>query len=417
MRRSTRGFSLIELTLVIFIMMLALVAFATVMGSRSVGPAIERNAAQLKSMTAGIRQNCSVRKVHGELVLDYKNDLAVALTRERLAGFAFEDSPGTNAVLGSKGLLGRLSGEATTMASRQFLLLDGKALDLSAPNARFTLPWSETFDTSGDYEGMALRFDFFPMQFDAAGRHVRQQSTFVKMGTLFDLKVEHIGPYGVRLQLTGAGKTVLAMTQTAYYRWVTVEIAVSRYGVRLFVEGRPSEAADVDPVIMDIPNVQGSSVDIGGVPCRIDNFELYRLVGSSEIELEGCRLVHVGVDPQLELDGEAEGIFGKAPPKAGGQGQGASGPVTGPGGSTQTPPTPKQGLPEQPMPSLVHIYYDEAGKLDRSKHAGAHFVYMIMDDGGGEPRRMVLTFHPLGTVTDEEVDRFPWEPEPKGVGK
>jgi hypothetical protein len=72
------------------------------------------------------------------------------------------------------------------------------------------------------------------------------------------------------------------------------------------------------------------------------------------------------------------------------------------------------GLPIDPPPAIVHIFFDTAGRLDPQRHPGAVEIYLVADDDG-QARRMLLTFHPLGAVTSELVDRFRLEPRPAGT--
>ena len=83
--------------------------------------------------------------------------------------------------------------------------------------------------------------------------------------------------------------------------------------------------------------------------------------------LDGAQLVPPGVDPKLEIEGQAEGVYNK-PNKP-------NGPVTQSNSGPQPEPPPP-GLPTEPVPAIQHIYYDASGKLDPARHPGAMFVYL-----------------------------------------
>jgi prepilin-type N-terminal cleavage/methylation domain-containing protein len=390
MRRSRRGFTMLELLVVISILIIAVLVFATFLGPSSIGPALERNARGIRTMVANVRQNSSTRKVHSELVIDYKHDRVVALARRRLATFAFDgDSP----TLGSGNVIGDLQGGATTTADRTLQLVDGGALELPDTQASFSIPWMPAFDVAGDYEGMAVAFDYYPIP--GGG------STLVSMGSLYTIQVAH-GPRGaVMLSLVSGGATVTARSYLAPYRWATVEIAVSRYGVTLYVDGRVNEAA-LPPDGFSVPQASGTVTRIGGVSCRIDNFEMFSLVSSQVMQLTDVQLVPEFVDPALEIAGAAEDIYRWEPEPP------ANGPITG--GNAPAEPPPDPSLPSG-VPAIRHVHFDTAGKLDPVRHTGAVFIHMVaLVDG--ELRRMVVTIHPLGTVTWDYVDRFAWEAAP-----
>lgn len=396
--RVRRGFTLLELLVVVSIMTLALLAFATVIGSRSSGPALERTASVLTGMVANVRQNASVRKVHSELVFDYKNDRIVALARRRLVTFAMEDD------MGSGDTIGRRSGGAVLVANRSLSLREGKCLELPFPSSSFTIPWAPHFDVSGDYEGIAVGFDYCPLEAsDQQGLTVPVTGGLAGMGAVFTVSVTTARYNAVRLTLNCGGVVVHSSTWLATYRWHHIELACSRYGVSLWIDGR----LDPGRIVTDnftVPPALGQDLRLGGVPCRIDNVELFSLVSSQTYQLDGAQLIAEDVDPMREVLGEAEGIFDdkSLPPSPGG-------PVTGPAAPEIT--GPGTGLPIDPIPAIRHVYFDTAGKLDPARHPGAVEICMV-SLSGDDLRRMVFTFHPLGTVTWEYVDRFWWEPVP-----
>ena len=370
-----------------------MLVFATFLGPGSIGPSLERSAKAIRSMVTNVRQNSSVRKVHSEVVLDYKNDRIVALARRRLVTYAFE---GNTWPVGSGNLSGLPEGDADVAASRGLLLRDGQALDLPDSQSRFVIPWVETFDVDGDYQGMAASFDYFPRA-GATGN-------LVTMGSVFTISVAEARANAIKLALTCGGVTATAKSWCALYRWTTVEIAVSRYGVTLYVDGRLNEG--VVPDSFEVSAAFGNDVRIGGVPCRIDNFELTSLVSSQEYQLDGVQFIPPGVDPELEGNMQAEGIYDwKAEPP-----QAANGPVTQDNSEPQ-PAGPATGLPLEPPPAIVHVYFDQSGKLDPAKHDGAVFIYLLSWDDG-DVTKMELTIHPLGAVTWEYIDYFPWESIP-----
>jgi hypothetical protein len=116
------------------------------------------------------------------------------------------------------------------------------------------------------------------------------------------------------------------------------------------------------------------------------------------LALEGAYLIAPGVDPLLEITGQALHIYQQPAP---------TGPTTGPGANTPWY-EPQPGLPLTPPPPLVHVYFDSAGRLDASRHAGAVQIHLV-SGSAGSLRRAVLTFHPLGVMTHEFVERFDWE--------
>lgn len=400
--RRPRGFTLLELLVVVSIMTLGLLAFATVIGSRSSGPALERTASVLTGMVANVRQNASVRKVHSEVVLDYKNDRIIALARRRLVSFAMEDERGSGETLG------RGAGGALFVGNRSLSLRDGRCLELPASSASFTIGWAPHFDVSGDYEGIALAFDYFPLEaLDPQGLTVPVTGGLAGMGAVFTLSVPSARPNSVRLALSSGGVTVIASSWLATYRWHRIELAVSRYGVSLWIDGRLDEGLITTDNFTVAP-AMGQDLRLGGTPCRIDNLELFSLVSSQTYQLDGAQLIAEDVDPMKEMLGEAEGIFDDKtlPPQP-------TGPVTGPAAPEIT--GPGTGLPIDPVPAIRHIYFDTAGKLDPARHPGAVEIYMV-SLSGDDLRRMVFTFHPLGVVTSEYVDRFWWEPVPDPAG-
>jgi len=392
--RPDRGFTLLELLVVVAIMTVAMLAFATVIGSRSAGPALERTAATLNGLVANVRQNSSVRKVHSEVVFDYKNDRVIALARRRLVTFAMEDD------VGSGDTIARRAGGATLIGARTVALRDGKCLELPLPGSSFTVGWAPNFDVSGDYEGVALAFDYCPLEgMDQAGLPLQANGGLVSMGAVFTLSVPSVRETSVRLALSCGGVTVYSSSWLACYRWHRIELAVSRYGVSLWVDGRLDEGLVTDT--FTVAPAAGQDLRLGGTICRIDNLELFSLVSSQTLQMEGCQLIAEDVDPMKEALGEAESIFldKTLPPQ--------TGPVTGPAAPEIT--GPGTGLPINPIPAIRHIYFDTAGKLDPARHPGAAEVYMV-SLSGDDLRRMVVTFHALGTVTWDYVDRFWWEP-------
>lgn len=397
-RHSLRGFTLLELLVVISILVVAMLVFATFLGTTLAGPSLERHAATIKGMVAGIRQSAATRKVHGELVFDYKNDQVVALSRNRLVSFAFE----TDNATGSGNVLGRESGGAFIQFRRDKLLRDGACLELPAPGSAFDIPWNDQYETSGDYEGVAFRFDFCPLlATNPQGVPTPVTGGIAGMGSVFTVAMRDASETGVILSLNCGGVEAIAPTWLTYDRWVTVEIAVSRYGVALWIDGRLTEA--IPPDSFSVPSALGQSLRLGGTPCRIDNVELFTLVSSQVLSLQGAQLVAPGVDPELELNGQAEDIYKQ---------RAATGPGTGPG---TAPAVPAAGLPPDPVPAIVHVFFDTAGRLDPQRHPGAVEIYLIAEEGG-ELRRMLITFHPLGAVTSEMVDRFRLEPPRSNAG-
>ncbi|MBE7490349.1 MAG: type II secretion system protein [Planctomycetes bacterium] len=395
-RSRLRGFTLLELLVVVSIMTLALLAFATVIGSRSSGPALERTAGVITAMVANVRQNASVRKVHSEIVFDYKNDRVIALARRRLVSFAMEDD------VGSGDTVGRRAGGAQFVGSRAATLRDGKCLELPSPSSSFTIQWAPHFDVQGDYEGMALAFDYYPMEgMDQQGLPMPFNGGLVSMGSVFTLSVAAARENSVRLVLASGGVVVQSRPWIACYRWHRIELSVSRYGVSLWIDGRLDEGVLSDG--FEVMPAAGQDLRLSGTICRIDNLELFSLVSSQTLQLEGCQFIPEEVDPMKEALGHAEGIYldRSLPPP--------TGPVTGPEAPEIT--GPGTGLPAEPVPAIRHIYFDTAGKLDPARHAGAVEICMV-SLSGDDLRRMVLTFHPLGTLTWEYVDRFWWEPEP-----
>jgi hypothetical protein len=70
-----------------------------------------------------------------------------------------------------------------------------------------------------------------------------------------------------------------------------------------------------------------------------------------------------------------------------------------------------EGLPETRPPAIRHVFFDDTGKLDPAIHPGAVRIALVTQGNSG-PQRMIVTVHPLGAVTTQEVERFDWEPEP-----
>lgn len=385
-RHSRAGFTMLELLVVISILIVAVLVFATFLGPGATGPALERGARGIRAMVANVRQNSSIRKVHSELVLDYRNDQVVALARRRLVSFAFDGQQNT---VGSGNVIGVPSAGALIQASRTYLLRDGAALELPDSQASFTVPWMDHYDVAGDYEGIAVSFDFFPL----AGT----PGNVVTMGSVFNVSVAAARDNAVKLAVSSGGVTATSDSWVALYRWCTVEIATSRYGVSIYVDGRVNEG-QLPSSGFSVPSAMGTDTRIGGVPCRIDNFEMNSLISSQTLDLGSVQLVVPGVSPQLEAEGAAEGIYDAKP---------QGGPTTGGG----TAPAPPPGLPDGPVPAIVHVHFDTSGKLDPARHDGAAFIYLIAVEDG-EIVRMVVTIHTLGAVTWDYVDRFPWEPPP-----
>ncbi|MDC1142027.1 hypothetical protein OAU50_02970 [Planctomycetota bacterium] len=398
------GFSLMELLVVVSILIVAMLVFMTTFLGGSATP-LESTGMKVSIMTTNIRQNAAVRKTHGELVLDYQNDSVISLSRERLVTFAFENTVGSNKVLG------RASG-ATVQKSRSLGLLDGGAMLFDSTQHTFTVPWDARFEVKGDYQGIAGRFDFYPFAPPSVGA-LPAVGQIATMGGLFTIEAMELQSNAVRIGLSSGGVVVRDIGWVATSRWCSVEWAVSRYGVSLYVDGR-SNIGSVDSNF-EVPSAMNQDFQFGGFEGRVDNLELYTMVSSEVMDLSGAQLLVRGVNPSLEASGSAEDIYiapGHDP---------VSNPTTGPDGEP-TGYQPKQGLPPQQVPSIRHLYFDSAGQLDRTRHAGSEYVYVISFDGS-VLNRMVMTIHPLGAVTLDYPDEFPWEQDenelalPDGMGE
>ncbi|GIK53911.1 MAG: hypothetical protein BroJett014_28840 [Planctomycetota bacterium] len=393
-----RGLTLVELLVVISILMLVMLMMTMLAGSLKSGPPLDQAVAGVRAMAARVRQLSSTQRVHGEIVLDYKNDRVVALARQPHVAFAFEDAPGSKQAAGSNGILGEYDGGATTVNSRQFHLRDGACCELPSNSATFRIPWLAQYEVEGDYEGAGLSFDFFPMG-TAPGR-------LVDFGSTFTLSVSEYTGGACRLSLTCSGETVTAKTLCLAYRWATVEIAVSRYGIRLYVDGRLDEF--VPRRDFRVMQASGSAVSFSGFPCRLDNVQYFSLISSQELEIgPNVQMVPEGVWADLELNGEAEDIFdvdAKKDPKS-------TNPNAVPDMSLN-----REGLPDTRPPAIRHVFFDDSGKLDAAIHGGAVFLALVTRGANG-PERVLVIFHPLGAVTSEAVDRFPWEPDPEAAPK
>jgi prepilin-type N-terminal cleavage/methylation domain-containing protein len=384
---SRHGFTLLELLVVISIITIIMLVVTALAGSLKSGPPLEQAAGGIAALAQRVRQTSATQRVHGEIVLDYKNDRAIALARQSHVTFAFEDQ-GVKAA-GSNGIVGDYVNGAGPVASRQFGLRDGAACEIPDSSAAFRIPWLAQFEIEGDFEGAGLAFDFYPMG-AAPGR-------IVDFGSTFSLSVSEITQGACRLTLTSGGEQTVADTLVAEYRWCTVEIAVSKYGVRLYVDGRMSERIPA-PGFTITP--AQSPVNFQGFACRIDNLQFFSLVSSQVFDIgPRAQLLADGVWPDVELEGKAEDIYdvdAKPDPKAtGGKSMGLSG----------------EGLPDTRPSAIRHIFFDDTGKLDASVHPGAVRIALVSQGNNG-PERMIVTFHPLGTVTTQFVERFEWEPEP-----
>jgi prepilin-type N-terminal cleavage/methylation domain-containing protein len=387
--RARHGFTLLELLVVISIITLIMLMVTALAGSLKSGPPLEQAAGGISTLAQRVRQTSATQRVHGEIVLDYKNDRAIALARQQHVTFAFEDAPGSKKAAGSNGIVGDYVNGASPLGSRQFELRDGSACDIPDTSAAFRIPWLAQFEVEGDFEGAGLAFDFFPMG-NGAGR-------VVDFGSTFSLTVSEVVQGACRLMLNSGGTQTVAETLVAGYRWCTVEIAVSRYGVRLYVDGRMTET--LPPQDSRVPPAQ-SAVNFAGFPCRIDNVQFFSLVSSQVFEIgPSVQLLADGVWPEIELEGKAEDIYdvdAKADPRrTGGKDLSLSG----------------EGLPDTRPPAIRHVFFDDTGKLDPAIHPGAVRIALVTQGNSG-PQRMIVTVHPLGAVTTQEVERFDWEPEP-----
>lgn len=406
--RPTRSaFTLVEMIVVVAILLIAVLVFATFMGPVLAGPSIQRHIASVKGMTSSVRQNASVRQVHGELIFDYRNDQVIALSRRRLTSFSFDvaaDGAGSGGSVGSGGVIANLSGGARLTSDRSVPLRDGDALELPAGSSSFNIPWMPQFESEGSYEGIAVAFDFYPMEEPptlAGGDSLPPApGPIVRLGATLVLVVVESRPGAIRLALSSSGVVAESPTWIALHRWATVEVAVSAYGVSLYVDGRLSEG-ELPERFMPAGSRHNDML-LGGVPCRIDNVDLMGLVTGRVLELEGTQLIARDVDPFLELTGQAEQVYDPRQPQY-------TGPITGPG-ADEPEPAYLPGLPLTPPPGLVHVYFDGAGRLDPARHAGALEIYLVSGNAA-EIVRAILTFHPLGAVTHEYVERFDWEQE------
>jgi hypothetical protein len=97
------------------------------------GPPLEQAAGGIATLAQRVRQTSATQRVHGEIVLDYKNDRAIALARQQHVTFAFEDAPGSKKAAGSNGIVGDYVNGATPLGSRQFELRDGSAAKSPTP--------------------------------------------------------------------------------------------------------------------------------------------------------------------------------------------------------------------------------------------------------------------------------------------
>ncbi|MHC4842077.1 MAG: prepilin-type N-terminal cleavage/methylation domain-containing protein [Planctomycetota bacterium] len=390
-----RGFTLMELLVVVSIVIVVMLVFMTSFLGGSATP-LQSTGLKIATMTTNIRQNAAVRKTHGELVLDYQNDRVISLSRERLVTFAFENLIGSNRVMGEEN-------GTTIQASRSRNLLDGKALEFPTAQARFTIPWDQRFEVKGDYEGIAGRFDFYP--FDNIPHSVPNVGQIATMGGLFTIEAVDLQRNAIRLGLVSGGVVVQDAGWVATERWCSIEWAVSKYGVSLYVDGR-SNVGSVD-ADFEVPSAMNQSFELNGFEGRVDNLELYTMVSSEVVDMNGAQLLLQDVDPMLEATNSAENIYIEP-------GTEQSGPTTG---SSETPEAyqPKEGLPPRQVTPIRHVYFDTAGQLDRSRHAGSVYIYVI-SYADQVLQRMTITIHPLGAVTTDYPEEFPWEQEEDELG-
>ncbi len=407
--RSPRGFTLIELFVVVTIIVIVMTIAAIWASSIRSGPPLEIASSSIASMVSRIRQVCATQRVHGELVVDYKNDRIVALARSRHFTFAFEDPAGAKDIVGGLDIFGKTGGnpEAELIKSRQDALRDGGCLELVTEGSRFTVPWLQQFETdSSGYQGIALAFDFFPLG--------QGTGTICTLGTVFTLSVSEFGKGGLRLHLASGTESVTCETILSRRRWYTLELAVSRYSLRLYVDGRLSPGQIKDPNFR-VP-LGGSPLEFAGFACRIDNLQMFSLISSQELELgvgggdrrgSGVRLLPDDVDPQLEIDNTAENIY--------------IGDETSDGDPRDTITRPVEGdiglggpgLPLFRPPPIRTVYFDQTGKLDPAVHGGAVVIYLVSRATDGRPERMEILIQPLGVVTARYLQRFPWEQPPE----
>lgn len=393
----SRGFTLLELLVVVSILVVATLVFMSAFLG-SAGTPLDIAVLKIGTMTGNIRQNAAIRKTHGELVLDYANDRVISLSRERMVTFAFENMVGSNKVLSSP------TGNAFIQHSSTKNLLDGGALELPDNQSGFKVPWTPRFEVKGDYEGVAVRFDFYPFGSGTPGT-TPPIGQIANLGSVFVLEAVDLQPRAVRIGLTCGGVLVQDMGWVATDRWCTVEVAVSRYGVSLYVDGRTNVGSvDAD---FEVPSSNDADFSFSGFEGRVDNLDIYSMVSSEVVEFTGSKLLYAGVDPMLEATDDAEDIY--IQPNAGSN-------VTGSSGSGYKQ---QKGLPAQQVSPIRHIYFDSAGQLDRARHAGSEYIYLISFDDGNL-QRVTITVHPLGAVTSDYHDKFPWEADednPDGGGK
>src|SRR5690606_19907774 len=130
---------------------------------------------------------------------------------------------GTGGSVGSGGVIANLGGGARLTSDRSVPLRDGDALELPASHSMFTVPWMPQFESDGTYEGIAISFDFYPMEQAplqaGADSLPPTPGTIARLGATLMLTVVESRAGAVRLALASSGVVAESPTWIALHRW------------------------------------------------------------------------------------------------------------------------------------------------------------------------------------------------------
>lgn len=359
-----RGFTLIEMTVVIAILAIVALFSFSLIAVLSQGDDLNQSVNQVRSVIERGRARSVSRQARFEVLVDFANNTLMPLERQPVAFFPFET---LNDSITNPMALGAGAAIDHEYPRRR----EGGALSLGRdPMSRqrgvVNIAWSPGLDIRKPGDGISVSFDVL-VEAGVVYGGLRSGHSLVSKGGEWDIRIAEVGDNGVVFSASAAGVTVISReTPLPPFSWGRIEMVVSPDALRLYVDGVPSVARFNSPPTGSAGNTQ---VRIGAEPCiplLMDNLKIERLQGAGDIRFEGTVLVPPGIldltpaSARNELEALLTG--------------GTWGRSSGPGTANAAPP-PMDSAPmlggEGQMPvKKALIYFDESGNLDTQFHSG-----------------------------------------------